>query len=127
MMASGSSRRSAPTWTPGRSSCRTDSSCGTISSPPTTPARRVWRPPPPPPTASTGKHTAVTWPASWTPTRSRCDDLAGVDLSMARLGGTPRTLPDQPVATVDPEVERLAPVVVEGLDWEGAGEGKGGE
>ena len=34
---------------------------------------------------------------------------------MARLGGTPRTLPDQPVATVDPEVERLARVMVDGL------------
>jgi hypothetical protein len=34
---------------------------------------------------------------------------------MARLGGTPRMLPDQPVATVDPEVERLARVMVEGL------------
>ena len=34
---------------------------------------------------------------------------------MARLGGTPRMLPDQPVATVDPEVERLAHVMVDGL------------
>jgi hypothetical protein len=34
---------------------------------------------------------------------------------MARLGGTPRVLPDQPVATVDPEVERLAHVMVDGL------------
>jgi hypothetical protein len=34
---------------------------------------------------------------------------------MARLGGTPRMLPDQPVATVDPEVERLARVMVDGL------------
>jgi hypothetical protein len=34
---------------------------------------------------------------------------------MARLGGTPRILPDQPVATVDPEVERLARVMVDGL------------
>jgi hypothetical protein len=34
---------------------------------------------------------------------------------MARLGGTPRTLPDQPVAAVDPEVERLAHVMVDGL------------
>jgi hypothetical protein len=34
---------------------------------------------------------------------------------MARLGGTPRTLPEQPVATVDPEVERLARVMVDGL------------
>jgi hypothetical protein len=39
----------------------------------------------------------------------------GVDLSMARLGGTPRMLPDQPVAIVDPEVERLAHVMVDGL------------
>ena len=39
----------------------------------------------------------------------------GVDSSMARLGGTPRVLPDQPVATVDPEVERLAHVMVDGL------------
>jgi len=34
---------------------------------------------------------------------------------MARLGGTPRMLPDQPVAVVDPEVERLAHVMVDGL------------
>jgi hypothetical protein len=34
---------------------------------------------------------------------------------MTRLGGTPRMLPDQPVATVDPEVERLARVMVDGL------------
>ncbi len=34
---------------------------------------------------------------------------------MARLGGTPRMLPDQPVAAVDPEVERLAHVMVDGL------------
>jgi hypothetical protein len=34
---------------------------------------------------------------------------------MARLDGTPRTLPDQPVATVDLEVERLARVMVDGL------------
>jgi hypothetical protein len=34
---------------------------------------------------------------------------------MARLGGTPRTLPDQPVVTVDPEIERLARVMVDGL------------
>ena len=34
---------------------------------------------------------------------------------MSRLGGTPRRLPDQPVATVDPEVERLAHVMVDGL------------
>jgi hypothetical protein len=33
---------------------------------------------------------------------------------MARLGGTPRMLPDQPVATIDPEVERLACVMVDG-------------
>jgi hypothetical protein len=31
---------------------------------------------------------------------------------MARLGGTPRMLPDQPVAAVDPEVERLAHLMV---------------
>jgi hypothetical protein len=55
------------------------------------------------------------------PTPSTCDapqpkQLArGVDLSMARLGGTPRMLPDQPVVTVDPEVERLAHVMVDGL------------
>jgi hypothetical protein len=35
--------------------------------------------------------------------------------SMSYLSGTPRTLPDQPVRTVDPEVERLAHVVVDGL------------
>jgi hypothetical protein len=34
---------------------------------------------------------------------------------MARLGGTPRILPDQPVPVVDPEVERLAHVMVDGL------------
>jgi len=34
---------------------------------------------------------------------------------MARLGGTPRVLPDQPVAAIDPEVERLAHVLVDGL------------
>src|SRR5919107_5835770 len=34
---------------------------------------------------------------------------------MARPGGTPRVLPDQPVAAVDPEVERLAHVMVNGL------------
>jgi hypothetical protein len=34
---------------------------------------------------------------------------------MAHLGGTPRMRPDQPVATVDPEVERLAHVMVDGL------------
>ena len=34
---------------------------------------------------------------------------------MARLGGTPRMLPDQPAATVDSEVERLAHVMVDGL------------
>jgi hypothetical protein len=34
---------------------------------------------------------------------------------MARLGGTPRMLPDQPVAAVDAEVERLAHVMVDGL------------
>ena len=34
---------------------------------------------------------------------------------MARFGGTPRMLPDQPIATVDPEVERLAYVMVDGL------------
>ena len=34
---------------------------------------------------------------------------------MARLGGTPRMLPDQPVATVNAEVERLAHVMVDGL------------
>jgi hypothetical protein len=34
---------------------------------------------------------------------------------MAYLRGTPRMLPDQPVATVDPEVERLAHVMVDGL------------
>jgi anti-sigma B factor antagonist len=55
------------------------------------------------------------------PGRSTCDaprlkqPARGVDPSMARLDGTPRTLPDQPVATVDPEVERLARVMVDGL------------
>ena len=34
---------------------------------------------------------------------------------MARLGGRHRILPDQPVATVDPEVVRLAHVMVDGL------------
>jgi hypothetical protein len=35
--------------------------------------------------------------------------------SMSYLSGRPRTLPDQPLRTVDPEVERLAHVVVDGL------------
>ncbi len=39
----------------------------------------------------------------------------GVDPSMAYLRGTPRMLPDQPVPTIDPEVERLAHVMVDGL------------
>ena len=39
----------------------------------------------------------------------------GVDPGMAYLGGTPRMLPDQPVPTIDPEVERLAHVMVDGL------------
>jgi hypothetical protein len=34
---------------------------------------------------------------------------------MSYLNGTPRMLPDQPVPTVDPEVERLAHIVVDGL------------
>jgi hypothetical protein len=34
---------------------------------------------------------------------------------MSYLNGTPRILPDQPVRTVDPEVERLAHLVVDGL------------
>jgi hypothetical protein len=34
---------------------------------------------------------------------------------MAYLRGTPRMLPDQAVQTVDPEVERLAHVMVDGL------------
>src|SRR5215211_6673763 len=34
---------------------------------------------------------------------------------MAYLRGTPRMLPDQPVPTIDPEVERLAHVMVDGL------------
>ena len=39
----------------------------------------------------------------------------GVDPGMAYLRGTPRMLPDQPVPTIDPEVERLAHVMVDGL------------
>jgi hypothetical protein len=39
----------------------------------------------------------------------------GVDPRMAYLRGTPRMLPNQPVPTVDPEVERLAHVMVDGL------------
>jgi hypothetical protein len=35
--------------------------------------------------------------------------------SMAYLRGTPRTLPDQPVPAIDPEVERLAHRLVDGL------------
>src|ERR671911_1274451 len=35
--------------------------------------------------------------------------------TMARVGNTPRMLPDQPVAAVDPEVERLVHVMVDGL------------
>ncbi len=34
---------------------------------------------------------------------------------MSYLSGTPRALPDQPVQTIDPKVERLARVVVDGL------------
>jgi hypothetical protein len=34
---------------------------------------------------------------------------------MARPGGNHRVLPDQPVVSVDPEVERLAHVMVDGL------------
>jgi hypothetical protein len=34
---------------------------------------------------------------------------------MARPGGNYRMLPDQPVVSVDPEVERLAHVMVDGL------------
>ena len=34
---------------------------------------------------------------------------------MSYLSGTPSTLPDQPVPAVDPEVERLARKVVDGL------------
>ena len=34
---------------------------------------------------------------------------------MAYLRGTPRALPDQPVPTIDPDVERLAHAVVDGL------------
>jgi hypothetical protein len=34
---------------------------------------------------------------------------------MSYLSGTPSALPDQPVPTVDPEVERLAHIVVDGL------------
>jgi hypothetical protein len=35
--------------------------------------------------------------------------------SMGYLSGTPSVLPDQPVPAIDPEVERLAHVVVDGL------------
>ena len=34
---------------------------------------------------------------------------------MSYLNGTPRMLPDQPIPTVDPEVERLAHMLVDGL------------
>jgi hypothetical protein len=34
---------------------------------------------------------------------------------MSYLNGTPRALPDQPVPTIDPEVARLAHMVVDGL------------
>jgi hypothetical protein len=34
---------------------------------------------------------------------------------MAYLRGTPRMLPDQPVPAIDPEVERLAHMLVDGL------------
>jgi hypothetical protein len=34
---------------------------------------------------------------------------------MSYLSGTPSALPDQPVPTVDPKVERLAHTVVDGL------------
>jgi hypothetical protein len=39
----------------------------------------------------------------------------GVDPGMAYLRGTPRMLPDQAVPTIDPEVERLAHAMVDGL------------
>jgi len=34
---------------------------------------------------------------------------------MSYFNGTPSTLPDQPVRTIDPKVERLAHTVVDGL------------
>src|ERR687888_2158743 len=34
---------------------------------------------------------------------------------MSYLNGTPRALPDQPVPSIDPELERLARTVVDGL------------
>jgi hypothetical protein len=34
---------------------------------------------------------------------------------MSYLSGTPRTLPDQPLRTIDPEIERLARTVIDGL------------
>lgn len=49
----------------------------------------------------------------------RVDPASGVTEelipSMSYLSGTPSALPDQPVRTVDPEVERLAHMVVDGL------------
>jgi len=34
---------------------------------------------------------------------------------MSYFSGTPRTLPDQPVPTIDPETARLAHMVIDGL------------
>ena len=34
---------------------------------------------------------------------------------MAYLRGTPRALPDQPVPAIDPEIDRLAHMVIDGL------------
>jgi hypothetical protein len=34
---------------------------------------------------------------------------------MSYLNGTPRALPDQPASAIDPEVDRLAHMVVDGL------------
>ena len=56
------------------------------------------------------RHLALDRDASTSVERHR-----GVDPGMAYLRGTPRMLPAQPVPTVDPEVERLAHVMVDGL------------
>ena len=56
------------------------------------------------------RHLALNRDASTSVERHR-----GVDPGMAYLRGTPRMLPDQPVPTIDPEVERLAHVMVDGL------------
>src|SRR4029450_5146267 len=95
------------------------SSCGTISSPPTRSSCDALAHPTPRGWNAWQSDTAVV--GAQRPGPSTCDaprlkqPARGVDPSMARLDGTPRTLPDQPVATVDPDVQRLRPAVGGGL------------